>query len=283
MQWLLESDEPYGIELCGEWLMVWCKRVKPTELARVLDTLKGVVDHVPRVVYGLYGQPADVPSGVEANQHPAPTADAAAPPPNDTAPAIERVQWWRRRSVLVAGAVFVALYAVAWIVAGMQSHCDGCGWSPDATSRPTPTVSAPVGVPLTLVGLQPGERIAVTFRRLAVRPKSSAGGRGSRTVGVLLVIRNAGTIPYHDAPSNGASILDADGIRYPASLLELSLPELGVVSLSPGASATGDVWFDIPAGVRPVALLLTADSGFGPQTGRWRIRQRPPGGRSRWG
>ena len=54
MQWLLEQDG-WGFELTGSSLLTYCKRLKPTELIPLLGTMKAFRDHIPRVVYDLYG------------------------------------------------------------------------------------------------------------------------------------------------------------------------------------------------------------------------------------
>ena len=56
MQWLMQHAQGYGIEMNGPWLLVSCKRVKPTELTPLLGTMQGYVQHVPNVAYGLYGE-----------------------------------------------------------------------------------------------------------------------------------------------------------------------------------------------------------------------------------
>jgi type II secretory pathway pseudopilin PulG len=58
MQWLIESGERYAFEMSGPYVLVYCKRVKPLELTPLLGTLKAYLDHVPKVAYSLYGDPA---------------------------------------------------------------------------------------------------------------------------------------------------------------------------------------------------------------------------------
>ncbi len=55
MQHLLQVDRAFQFEVSGKWLLCFSKRRKPTELIPLLGTLKQFRDHVPRVVYELYG------------------------------------------------------------------------------------------------------------------------------------------------------------------------------------------------------------------------------------
>ena len=55
MGWLLEADRGFSFEACGRWLLVYSKRRRPGDLIPLIGTLKQYRDHVPRVVYDLYG------------------------------------------------------------------------------------------------------------------------------------------------------------------------------------------------------------------------------------
>ena len=54
MQWLL-PQQGWGFELTGQYLLAYCKRLKPAGLIPLLGTLKAFRDHIPRVVYDLHG------------------------------------------------------------------------------------------------------------------------------------------------------------------------------------------------------------------------------------
>jgi len=75
MQWLMQHGEGYGIEMNGPWLLVSHKRVRPTELTPLLGTLQGYVQHVPTVVYSLYGTRPQQP------EQPQPAQQVKEPPP----------------------------------------------------------------------------------------------------------------------------------------------------------------------------------------------------------
>lgn len=55
MQWLLGVDGVFEFEVSGRWVLCYSKRRSPTDLIPLLGTLKQFLDHVPRVVYDLYG------------------------------------------------------------------------------------------------------------------------------------------------------------------------------------------------------------------------------------
>ena len=54
MQWLLGTPG-WSFELTGPYLLCYCGRLKPTALIPLLGTLEQFRDHIPRVVYDLYG------------------------------------------------------------------------------------------------------------------------------------------------------------------------------------------------------------------------------------
>jgi Protein of unknown function (DUF3137) len=58
MDWLVAVDGAFRFEVNGNQLMAFSKRRQPTELVPLLGAAKAFVDHVPRVVYELYGAEA---------------------------------------------------------------------------------------------------------------------------------------------------------------------------------------------------------------------------------
>ncbi|MEX0833543.1 MAG: hypothetical protein WD276_06690 [Actinomycetota bacterium] len=58
MQWLLGAGEGWSFEVSGNQVMCFAKRRRPTELIPLFGTLKAFREHVPRVVYELYGSGA---------------------------------------------------------------------------------------------------------------------------------------------------------------------------------------------------------------------------------
>ena len=55
IQWLLDTDSAFEFEVAGRWILCYSKRRSQTDLIPLIGTVKQFVDHVPRVVYDLYG------------------------------------------------------------------------------------------------------------------------------------------------------------------------------------------------------------------------------------
>ncbi len=58
MQWLLTVDGGFEFEISGKWILCYGKRRAPLELVPLLGTVERFREHVPRVVYELYGPSA---------------------------------------------------------------------------------------------------------------------------------------------------------------------------------------------------------------------------------
>src|SRR5439155_15340303 len=61
MQWLL-GQKDWGFEMVGPYFLTFHGRLKPTQLIPLLGTMKEFRDHIPRVVYDLYGQKPTTPA-----------------------------------------------------------------------------------------------------------------------------------------------------------------------------------------------------------------------------
>jgi hypothetical protein len=61
MQWLLGEDKGWSFELSGPHLLCYHKKLRPVELTPLFGQMKEFRDHIPRVVYGLYGEQAAGP------------------------------------------------------------------------------------------------------------------------------------------------------------------------------------------------------------------------------
>lgn len=62
MRWLLSTGETFGFEIHGPNLLVYCHRVRPTELIPLFGTLKAFRDHIPRLVWNEYGSEPAAPA-----------------------------------------------------------------------------------------------------------------------------------------------------------------------------------------------------------------------------
>jgi hypothetical protein len=54
MQWMLSTDETFGFQFYGSAIMVWSRRLRPTELLPLIGTAKELFDHIPRLVWSEF-------------------------------------------------------------------------------------------------------------------------------------------------------------------------------------------------------------------------------------
>ena len=88
-------------------------------------------------------------------------------------------------------------------------------------------------------------------------------------------IRNVGDNSYADSPSNGATLILGDDSQAQGTIL-LDGPCAGGFAsdakITPGSQQQGCIPFEAPAGAEVKTFQFTLDSGFGPQSGEWRLR-----------
>jgi len=135
---------------------------------------------------------------------------------------------------------------------------------------------ARIGQTVTLKGTDTKMRVTP----LSVKPVS--GGEldtpasGKRYVGVKLRLRNVGETTYDDAPSNGAKLLTRSGEQADPTIVTGG-PCAGSfdsdTTISAGGSRQGCLPFEVPKGAKLVGFQFGLDSGFGPQTGEWRVKR----------
>jgi hypothetical protein len=51
MHWMLSTDERFGFQFYGSAIMVWSRKLRPTELLPLIGTAKELHDHIPRLVW----------------------------------------------------------------------------------------------------------------------------------------------------------------------------------------------------------------------------------------
>ena len=55
LQWMLTVDGAFEFEVSAKWILCYSKKRAPMELTPLLGTAKAFREHIPRVVYELYG------------------------------------------------------------------------------------------------------------------------------------------------------------------------------------------------------------------------------------
>ena len=55
MHWMLSTDDIFGFQFYGSAILVWSRRLRPTELFPLIGTAKEMYDHIPRLVWADYG------------------------------------------------------------------------------------------------------------------------------------------------------------------------------------------------------------------------------------
>lgn len=146
--------------------------------------------------------------------------------------------------------------------------------SPVASASPTP---AAVGGTLSLTGINKGEKIDVTVVKVvdpAHGTELSSPAPRMRLVAVQFRLRNTGSVTYHDAPANGAKVVDAKGQGFDAAIADTTSagPNFpATTTISPKGTALGFVVFEVPTGSKIATIQFALDSGFSNDVGQWKV------------
>jgi hypothetical protein len=139
------------------------------------------------------------------------------------------------------------------------------------------TEQARVGDMLSVSG-QDGERLDVTVDQvmdpLTVGPDDQADA-GQRYVGVQITMKNSGSVPYSDSPSNGATLLSSSGEQATGEIVSggpCGNDFQSSVKIAPGDSEQGCIPFELPDGQTAGTFQFTPDSGFANQTAQWSLK-----------
>ncbi|MEZ0107262.1 hypothetical protein ABH920_001253 [Catenulispora sp. EB89] len=144
------------------------------------------------------------------------------------------------------------------------------------TSAAAPA-SAKIGGSIALTGMRGDEKLTVTLVKVADPATSSdqymQPQSGKRWVAVQIRITNTAATAYSDSPTNGATLVDAQGQRYSSTFGDTTLGQAmdGAVKLAPGASALGVIVYEVPTGEKAATFQFSLDSGFADQTGQWQL------------
>jgi Domain of unknown function (DUF4352) len=168
-------------------------------------------------------------------------------------------------------AAFLVLVGVSTVVAA------GCGTT---TTKNTAAggKKARLGDALTLEGFE-GVKMAVTPTKvidpLPVGQFDSPIKKGSRFVGVNVVLKNVGTQTYSDSPSNGARIITSNNRQADSTLVSggpCAEDFSAQTTVSPKSTVQGCIPFEVPGKQPARKFQFTLESGFGPEAGEWIIK-----------
>ena len=210
---------------------------------------------------------------------------------------------WRglsSRSVLVlVGAVLVAgcgtttvIKTVTTSAPAVNSAATATATAPvSAATTAASTASTPrprqarVGSTLTLTG-NGGESLAVTVDQvmdpLPVGQDDQADA-GQRYVGIQITLKNVGSVPYSDAPSNGSTLLSNSSDQAQGTIVTggpCGNDFQSSVKIAPSESQHGCIPFELVQGKSAATFQFTLDSGFANQTGQWSLAGAPTGSAS---
>lgn len=151
---------------------------------------------------------------------------------------------------------------------------------PEAAGETTPAQPqiAGVGDALTLKGYDVTMRVVV----LDVTDPLAGGEYDEpdgRFVGVKVKLTNVGDTAYSDSPSNGATLITRGDEQADPTLLtggDCSGSFSSSAKIAPGASRVGCIPFEVAAGKRIKTFQFTLNSGFGDETGEWRVAGAKP-------
>lgn len=122
---------------------------------------------------------------------------------------------------------------------------------------------------------QSGEKVSV--KPLRVLDPVEVGDfnqppEGFRYVGIEVRMRNLGRKAYTDSPGNGSRIVTGAGASLKNEILvDSNCNTDGSLTIPRGKSKVTCIAFAVPVGATPRFFKHTLNSGFGPDTGRWRI------------
>ncbi|HYU58505.1 MAG TPA: hypothetical protein VEO00_10710 [Actinomycetota bacterium] len=173
----------------------------------------------------------------------------------------------------------------ALALAATLAACSGSGGTTDSSPRTTgagtvsPNESPPpqnstarVGETLTLHGTEEGSAIEVTVAEVidpyTLQSEVLVPEEGTRLIAFDLELTNAGTVAYSDAPGNGAVLLDENDVEW-NSVISGEDVALVSVTMAPGDSDSGLIYFQLPEDLGIARLRLTLNSGYGPESGEW--------------
>ncbi|MEU4578009.1 DUF4352 domain-containing protein [Nonomuraea sp. NPDC023979] len=142
--------------------------------------------------------------------------------------------------------------------------------------QPAGPSSATVGGSLTLEGRDPGLKMTVTVTRVvdpATPDQFSKPETGSKLVAIELTLVNSGQAVYDDSPTNGATLIDAEGQQYRSTYSDVREGQEfgGSSTINTGDTRKGVIVFEVPEKAGLGKFQFALDSGFADQKGEWTL------------
>jgi Domain of unknown function (DUF4352) len=184
-------------------------------------------------------------------------------------------------ALMIAVIVFVAVSVIAHTAQGTRtaasSNSQANGNNAPVGNTPTGTQTAQIGSAITLAGLSTGEQISVTVTKVYsdAQPvdQYSEAPAGDRLYAVAFQLKNTGSVGYSDAPTNSAIVFDSNGRSYQTQFDDVTECQSfeTVVDIPVGSSSVGCIVYEVPNDAKITKVQVILDSGYGPQTGEWKI------------
>jgi hypothetical protein len=181
-------------------------------------------------------------------------------------------------ALIVFGAVTIMAHAnQSARVAASGSNSNQSNEDAPVPMPPTGTQTTQVGRAMTLAGLSAGEQVSVTVTKVYnyAQPADQYNEptAGEKLFAVALRFKNTGSSEYSDSPGNSVTIYDSNGGSYQTDFydaIECSSFQ-PTINVQVGSSSVGCVVFDVPNDAKITKVQVILDSGYGPQTGEWKI------------
>jgi serine/threonine protein kinase len=218
----------------------------------------------------------------------APRTGSPVPPTGEPGPRGSAGRRFGSRTLATMGAAALVAAAVAVAVVLAVSH----GGPPPAASQSQSATrsghAAAAGSPGRVedagavgatfqVTSGSGGQLDVTLTRLIDPARGTDGdspGKGKRFVAAVFTLTGVRGTPSDDA-NNAATLIGSNGQTYTASfdtIAGYTNFNSGQFDLSPGQQSVGEVTYQVPAGVKIVAIQWSASDGSGGHPKEWNIR-----------
>jgi hypothetical protein len=145
-------------------------------------------------------------------------------------------------------------------------------------AKPTKPKAAKIGDTITVKGMEDGEQLDVTVKKIddPAKPKDEffSPEAGNRWIGVQFELVNTGSKVYDDSPGNGTQVADSEGQRFSGVFADIKAgPSMASsVKLAPGDKALGWLVFEAPKASKIATVQFGMNSGFSDQTGQWKLQ-----------